>query len=208
MNAFLKRTGAATAVAALVLSAMGVIAPPAAADHGNNGTIKVDEQALDGGPGENGPGAHNSNDPHIECAGRIEWYGFDEGEQTADILFEVWNPTLPTGDADALPSQSHDDVGGITGDGPGGTELDGLFNFDLSDLLDDYQPHPKHGYHVKVTVHTTHSQGADVKHKVFWVDGCGGTSSSSGGSSSGGNSDGGSSSGGSSSGGSSSGQTW
>ena len=37
--------------------------------------------------------------------------------------------------------------------------------FDQGDVL-----HPRQqGYHVKLTVKTTGSIGADVKHKVFWV---------------------------------------
>ena len=29
------------------------------------------------------------------------------------------------------------------------------------------------GFHVKLTINAEGSQGADVKHKVFWVTGCG-----------------------------------
>jgi hypothetical protein len=35
------------------------------------------------------------------------------------------------------------------------------------------EPHPVQGFHVKLTIHAEGSQGADVKHKVFWVTGCG-----------------------------------
>ncbi len=34
-------------------------------------------------------------------------------------------------------------------------------------------PHPSQGFHVKLTINAEGSQGADVKHKVFWVTGCG-----------------------------------
>ncbi len=46
---------------------------------------------------------------------------------------------------------------------------------DLSSLISDsgVDPHPIQGYHVKLTVNAEGSQGADVKHKVFWVEGCG-----------------------------------
>jgi hypothetical protein len=30
----------------------------------------------------------------------------------------------------------------------------------------------RQGFHVKLTVHAEGSQGADTKHKVFWVEGC------------------------------------
>jgi hypothetical protein len=35
-------------------------------------------------------------------------------------------------------------------------------------------PHPVQGFHVKLTVNAEGSQGADTKHKVFWVTGCDG----------------------------------
>ena len=34
------------------------------------------------------------------------------------------------------------------------------------------EPHPNQGFHVKLTVNAEGSQGADTKHKVFWVTGC------------------------------------
>jgi hypothetical protein len=34
------------------------------------------------------------------------------------------------------------------------------------------EPHPNQGFHVKLTINAEGSQGADVKHKVFWVTGC------------------------------------
>jgi hypothetical protein len=33
-------------------------------------------------------------------------------------------------------------------------------------------PHPQQGFHVKLTIHADGSQGADTKHKVFWVQPC------------------------------------
>ncbi len=162
------RLGQATAVAGMLLAVTGVVVNPAAAGNGNNGTIKVDEQGL-----ENGPGGPNSNDPHIDCAGRIEWYGFDENA-VSDVTFEVQAPTANTAPAGAPTSTTYSDVPIVDGDGPGGTSLDGQLDFDLSDLLASYQPHPKQGYHVKVTAETTDSRGSDVKHKVFWVQPCAG----------------------------------
>jgi hypothetical protein len=38
--------------------------------------------------------------------------------------------------------------------------------------VDGIQPHPNQGFHVKLTIHADGSQGADTKHKVFWVTGC------------------------------------
>nr|MBA2599991.1 hypothetical protein [Actinomycetota bacterium] len=50
---------------------------------------------------------------------------------------------------------------------------------DLSDALAESgaTPHAKQGYHVKLTVNADGSQGADSKHKVFWVQSCESTSS-------------------------------
>ena len=38
--------------------------------------------------------------------------------------------------------------------------------------LTGIEPHPLQGVHVKLTINAEGSQGADVKHKVFWVTGC------------------------------------
>jgi hypothetical protein len=35
-------------------------------------------------------------------------------------------------------------------------------------------PRPVQGVHLKLTVNAKGSQGADTKHKVFWVTGCDG----------------------------------
>ena len=166
-SSWVRRVGYGGMAAGMIVAVTALALTPVAAAPGNNGTIKVDEQGL-----ENGPGAPNSNDPHIDCAGRVEWYGFDEGVQSSDVIFEVQAPTISTGAEDAPTAQTYEDVAVVDGDGPGGTSLDGTLDFDLSPLLAHYQPHPKQGYHVKVTAHTTFSQGSDVKHKVFWVQPC------------------------------------
>jgi hypothetical protein len=56
----------------------------------------------------------------------------------------------------------------------GGSEagLDASETYDLSTVLQDFEPHAQQGWHVKLTVNNDGSQGADVKHKVFWVSGC------------------------------------
>jgi hypothetical protein len=50
--------------------------------------------------------------------------------------------------------------------------LDASATYDPSALLQDFEPHAQQGWHVKLTVNNDGSQGADVKHKVFWVLGC------------------------------------
>ena len=56
----------------------------------------------------------------------------------------------------------------------GGSEagLDASETYDLTSALAGFEPHPQQGWHVKLTVNNDGSQGADVKHKVFWVSGC------------------------------------
>ena len=53
-----------------------------------------------------------------------------------------------------------------------GNDFDGEATYTLG--FGGGQPDPEQGYHVKVTVHTPGSQGADTKHKVFWVLPCDG----------------------------------
>ncbi|WP_395692181.1 DUF11 domain-containing protein [Nocardioides sp.] len=155
-------------VAALTLSLVALVptAGPASAGSGkdpagNNGTVKVAELGdMDAPP---------DNDPHVGCTFTVEWYGFDEG---ADIIshvrFESWAPT-----ADAVldvkgPSEVF--VGGDPASGAGTpTGLDGR---EVYTLTFHGEPQPKQGFHVKLTVDTPGSQGADKKSKVFWVDGC------------------------------------
>jgi len=123
---------------------------------GNNGTVKVDGREFD---------THPDNEPHPGCDFQIDFYGYDEGDLTADIFFTL---QAPSGSG---PLASRTDI--FIGEDPagGGTDLDAEEYFDLSAALaasGAYQ-HPIQGYHIKLTVHAEGSIGADVKHKVFWV---------------------------------------
>jgi hypothetical protein len=127
---------------------------------GNNGTVKVDGVGFDDHPG---------NEPHVGCLFQVDFYGYDEGELFADVTFEV-HP--PTGSPEVILTDEvfigEDDNSG------GGSEagLDASATYDLSALLQGFEPHPQQGWHVKLTVNADGSQGVDVKHKVFWVSGC------------------------------------
>jgi hypothetical protein len=135
---------------------------------GNNGTIK-----LAGFGGTNGPGhsdgdgstpKHPSNDPHLPCTFSVEWFGFDSGV-TSEVTFEQHAPTRGgSGHHDSVPldADSHSGGGSTAG-------YDGVATYNLDW---EGEPHPKHGYHVKLTTNTPYSQGADTKHKVFWVEPC------------------------------------
>jgi hypothetical protein len=128
---------------------------------GNNGTVKIDGVEFD---------THPDNEPHVGCVFQVDFYGFDEGELFADVTFDVWPPTggMVTILEDTDLFIGEDDNSG------GGSEagLDAEATYDLTDLLADFEPHPQQGWHVKLTVNAEGSQGADLKHKTFWVTGC------------------------------------
>src|SRR4051812_21115376 len=51
---------------------------------GNNGTIKVEGEAID---------KLHDNDPHVGCQFFLQWYGFDEGTRTTTVSFGGQAPT-------------------------------------------------------------------------------------------------------------------
>ena len=139
-----------------------VIAAPVAAKNppGNNGTVKIDGLEWDN---------HPNNEPHVGCTFEVDFYGFDEGRDLfADVIFEAHPPTghgvLLT---DTIFIGEDDNSGGGSEAG-----LDASRQYNLTSALSAYPVHPQQGYHVKLTVHADGSQGADTKHKVFWVEPC------------------------------------
>jgi hypothetical protein len=123
---------------------------------GNNGFIKVDDQPLDDIP---------NNNPHVGCVFHVDFYNYDEGVGEAEVIFEMQAPTKDvdlTVDGDTSPDIGEDPNGG-------GNDVDASVTYTLSF---DGEPHPVQGFHVKLTIHAPGSIGADVKHKVFWVEGC------------------------------------
>ena len=127
---------------------------------GNNGTVKIDAEAFDD---------HPDNEPHVGCSFQVDFYGFDEGELFADVTFEAHPPTGPP----AVLLEDEVFIGEDSNAG-GGSEagLDASGTYDLSSALEGIEPHDMQGWHVKLTINADGSQGADVKHKVFWVSGC------------------------------------
>lgn len=138
-----------------------VVAAPVAAKNpaGNNGTVKIDALDWDN---------HPNNEPHVGCTFEVDFYGFDEGDLWADVVFEA-HP--PTGQGVLLTDSIF--IGGDDNSG-GGSEAgwDASRQYDLTSALSAYPVHPQQGYHVKLTIHADGSQGADTKHKVFWVGPC------------------------------------
>jgi hypothetical protein len=129
---------------------------------GNNGTVKIDGVEFD---------IHPDNEPHVGCVFQVDFYGYDFGQLFADVTFTVHPPT-------GSPAVLLTDVVFIgEDDNAGGGSVAGLdaeVEYDLGPalLVGGYAQHPQQGWHVKLTVNADGSQGADVKHKVFWVDGC------------------------------------
>jgi LPXTG-motif cell wall-anchored protein len=128
---------------------------------GNNGTIKLDRIPFDD---------HPNNQPHVGCTFQVDFYGFDEGQLYADVRFELQSPTKDGRiivNGNVRPFIGEDDHSG------GGSEagLDASETYVLEFV--GVTPHPQQGVHVKLTINADGSQGADVKHKVFWVQGCG-----------------------------------
>lgn len=128
---------------------------------GNNGTVKIAALGdLDSIP---------NNTPHPGCSFQVEWYGFDEGEDVVStVTFTAHAPTSDVVIGGTSPSEVF--VGGDPASGAG-TET-GLDGRQVYDLTFDGEPHPKQGYHVKLTVSTPRSLGNDTKTKVFWVAPC------------------------------------
>ncbi len=110
-----------------------------------------------------------NNTPHPGCTFQVEWYGFDEGDDVvSQVSFAMQAPTSDVALGVDGPTEVF--VGGDSATGAGTeTGLDGRETYTLSF---DGEPHPKQGYHVKLTVATPRSQGNDTKTKVFWVEDC------------------------------------
>jgi hypothetical protein len=131
---------------------------------GNNGTVKIDDTPFDD---------HPDNEPHVSCSFQVDFYGFDQGDLSATVTFEAVPPTVPDGaDRPGRVELLTDELAIGEDAAGGGTDLDASGTYDLTDALAGIEPHPQQGWHVKLTVHAEGSQGADTKHKVFWVSGC------------------------------------
>lgn len=154
----LRTRGIGLITTAAFAAAFAIAAPASAADpHGNNGTVKIDGVAFDD---------HPNNEPHVGCTFQVDFYGFDRGDLSAHVIFEA---QAPSGSGVLLEDDvfiGEDDASG--GGSEAGLDASATYTLDVSGL----DEHPQQGYHIKLTVHADGSQGADTKHKVFWVTGC------------------------------------
>jgi hypothetical protein len=148
----------ALAAAVVACAALAGLATAAPNPPGNNGTIKIDELAFDDDP---------NNEPHVDCIFQVDFYGYDAGDLNADVTFESHPPTGPVR---VLLTDTvfigEDDNGG--GGSEAGLDASETYTLDFTGI----EPHPNQGFHVKLTINAEGSQGADVKHKVFWVTEC------------------------------------
>ncbi|HET7736801.1 MAG TPA: hypothetical protein VFK52_12545 [Nocardioidaceae bacterium] len=159
-SVLLALVGALTLVLGMtVLTAGGASAAPD--PNGNNGTVKV--------AGLGDIDLIPDNEPHLPCTLTVQWYDFDEG---ADIIstvgFALQPPTAEPDYTMSVDGPGEVFVGEDAASGTG-NDFDGEAVYTLSFTGD---PHPQQGYHVKLTIHTPDSFGADTKHKVFWVEPC------------------------------------
>jgi hypothetical protein len=154
-------TGRAAAIVGCVALA-GLATPAFAQDPpGNNGTVKIDNVAFDD---------HPNTEPHVGCVFQVDFYGYDEGEDLSAHVTFTSQPPTPTGPSIVL---LEDDVFIGEDDNSGGGSQAGLDASETYTLdFGDIEPHPNQGFHVKLTINAEGSQGADTKHKVFWVEQC------------------------------------
>lgn len=127
---------------------------------GNNGFIKVNEEIV--------PDSIPNNDPHVSCRFKVEFYNYDYSPAyKARVTFALHNPTAGAGYTLTTQGNTFPQIGSDAAGG--GNDLDAVETYTLGFTG---QPHSAQGYHVKLTVHADGSRGADVKHKVFWVQPC------------------------------------
>ncbi|HET6966433.1 MAG TPA: hypothetical protein VFH58_16795 [Acidimicrobiales bacterium] len=136
-------------------AAKGANQPP-----GNNGTVKIDEYSMD--PGQD-------NDPHVSCDFSVSFYGYDGGPQTASLTV---TPVAPTSGGHSYSTSTSWNVGTRTS----GSQFDRNVTISASELapaLAGVSPQAQQGYHLRLEVEVTGSQGSDDKYKVFWLQPCG-----------------------------------
>jgi hypothetical protein len=148
----------AIAMGLLVAASLAGLASAAPNPPGNNGTIKIDDTPFDD---------HPNNEPHVGCVFQVDFYGYDEGDLDAQVTFEAHPPTGPVQVllTDTVFIGEDDNSGGGS---EAGLDASETYTLDFTGI----EPHPNQGFHVKLTINAEGSQGADVKHKVFWVTGC------------------------------------
>jgi hypothetical protein len=165
MTGRIRRSGVITAILGLALTAFGAVAlsqPAAATDQppGANGSVKIDENPVDSDP---------SNEPHVGCGFTVQFFGFDEDTNTADVTFYGWEPS---GDGSAVtPVEGRSSFTFEGGNSPSNTATHTeSYELDTEGLV----PNDKGEVHIKVDVKVTDTGGKVDFHKfkVFWTGSC------------------------------------
>jgi hypothetical protein len=125
---------------------------------GNNGHIQIDEYTMDGG---------NGNDPHVACGFSVSFFGYDAGTQNATIAVTPWAPTKG-GTPFTVSTQW------TTASRTGGNQLDQNVPISPAQIASAFSGvAPAHqGYHAKIEVEVSGSQGSDDKHHTVWIAPC------------------------------------
>jgi hypothetical protein len=131
---------------------------------GNNGTVKIDEYTMDPG---------NDNDPHVTCDFSVTFFGYDGGAQQASISVTPVSPTRGNG---SYSTSTTWNIGTRTS----GNQFDQnvpVSSTDISRAIAGVTPQAQQGYHLRLEVEVTGSQGSDDKYKTFWLEPCASSSS-------------------------------
>jgi hypothetical protein len=157
------RIGILLSVAVVLVWASGAVLADGSNPPGNNGTVKIDNYG-------NGNDVAPNNEPHVQCTFGTDSYGYEASALSGAEAFNQHPPTSGGGTAVAPQSAGTSTLKGTNARGTGRT-YNGSDSPTLS-LVGD--PHPKQGYHVKLTYDAPdgNSNGSTLKHKVFWVQPC------------------------------------
>ncbi|GAA1934890.1 hypothetical protein GCM10009815_31920 [Nocardioides marmoribigeumensis] len=166
-----KRGAAGAALIALGLATTSVgflsttaTAVPKGAPPGNNGTVKVENVLVD-----SKDTGRPENNPHLPCSFTVEWWNFEKGDFYSNVSFVLQAPTRNNRTM-TVDGPSKVFIGEDPANGAGaknGRDASVKYTLHFTGA-----PHPVQGFHVKLTTRNQHSQGADTKYKVFWVDSC------------------------------------
>jgi hypothetical protein len=138
---------------------------PTAADHmggdaprGNNGHIQIDTFVMAGG---------NRNRPKAVCGFSVSFFGYDAGTQHATITM---TPKSPTSGGTPLTVSTEWTVAHRTSGNQFNKNVP-ISPEQVAVAFNGVAP-AKQGFHAKIDVHVTGSQGSDAKHKVLWIKPC------------------------------------
>ena len=137
---------------------------------GNNGTVKIDNYND-----KNGNDVAQNNEPHVSCVWGVDAYGYEFSAPVGMEAFSQHSPTPGFGGNAAAQRMA------LANQNPRGNGA--TYNGSTTNAFAAVgSPHPKQGYHVRLTYTAPdgNSHGSTVKHKMFWVQPCAGTTGGGG----------------------------